>query len=88
MEQSDEPVLTRWQRFYSEDPRVLTTPPSQSSADAIAQFYKRQLRTIFDSACGVGRNTLALARAGFDATGVDASTSDLHIANSLFRLAS
>jgi len=72
--------MTRWQRFYQEDPRIRTAPISASCGDAADLFQRERVSHILDLGCGTGRDTTAFASAGFDVTGVDAARSGLRIA--------
>ncbi|MCJ7508356.1 MAG: class I SAM-dependent methyltransferase [candidate division Zixibacteria bacterium] len=73
--------MTRWQQFYLEDERVLSTPPSDCSRTAVEAFSKRNKHFILDLGCGVGRDSFYLAENGFFVVGVDLAESALTIAD-------
>jgi SAM-dependent methyltransferase len=75
----------RWDRFYIEDPRVLTAPPSLSISHAVSLFKRHRCKTILDLGCGIGRDTRPLVSAGFHVTASDLSFSALSIAQAKFQ---
>ena len=75
--------MTRWQQFYLEDERVLSSTPSYCAKNAVEVFSKRSKSVILDLGCGVGRDTFYLAENGFFVIGVDAAESGLTIASRL-----
>ncbi len=79
------PMLTRWDQWYSEDNlirdrRIEAATPSHSAARAAQTFLARRKQRILDLACGIGRDTFALAGCGLSVTGVDASLNGLRVA--------
>ncbi len=76
-------ILTRWQTFYQEDPRVLTTGPSACARYAADFFLQHGKHQILDLGCGVGRDTAVLAETGLHGCGIDAAPSGLQLARRL-----
>ncbi len=73
-------MLTRWQQFYLDDDRPISTPPSRCARLAAQVFLEGNKHLILDLACGVGRDTFYLAERGLDVVGVDAAESGLRLA--------
>jgi 2-polyprenyl-3-methyl-5-hydroxy-6-metoxy-1,4-benzoquinol methylase len=74
--------LTRWEQFYLDDERVMSTPASHCVRKAVDEFSRCDAQLILDVACGVGRDSFYLGENGFRVIGVDAAESGLMIANS------
>src|SRR4030042_4125069 len=75
--------MNRWERFFVEDRRVESAPPTQFVRDAAAVLAVAGAHKILDLGCGVGRDTFYLADQRFDVTGVDSADSGLEIARRL-----
>lgn len=73
-------MLTRWQKFYADDPNLGQIAPSQCVEESVRIFTSAGKHQILDLACGTGRDTLALAAYGAVVTGVDAALSGLNLA--------
>jgi ubiquinone/menaquinone biosynthesis C-methylase UbiE len=61
-------------------PRRLKTPVP-FLAEALPVFKQLKVKRVLDLGCGVGRNSIYLAKEGFDIVGVDVSKSALKLAN-------
>jgi tRNA G46 methylase TrmB len=48
--------LTRWQKFYLDDPELGSIPTSLCAQQAVEIFAQRKTRLILDLGCGTGRN--------------------------------
>jgi ubiquinone/menaquinone biosynthesis C-methylase UbiE len=75
-----------WEEYYSalrQLPERLMKPVP-FIAEALPVFRKMEARRILDLGCGVGRNSIYLAKQGFDVVGIDVSRSALRKAKSRF----
>lgn len=72
--------MTRWQKFYLDDPGIASVPASNFSRKAAQVFLHYQKQKILDLACGVGRDAFQLADQPLHVTGVDLARSGLEIA--------
>jgi len=72
--------MTRWQKFYLDDPEMASVPASNFSKKAAQVFSHYRKQKILDLACGAGRNTFQLAEQTLHVTGVDLARSGLEIA--------
>ena len=79
-EASDEGHTTRWEEFYAEDERVLSAEPSISVRRAASVFLLRKKLCVLDVGCGVGRDSMLLAKQGLSVTGVEVSELGIHLA--------
>lgn len=75
--------MTRWQKWYLEDERLPSIPPSHCAQAAVDLFSEHGKRVILDVGCGVGRDALYLSQHGFTVVGVDAAESAVSIAHRL-----
>ena len=75
--------MTRWQKWYLEDERLPSVPPSHCAQIAVDLFSEHGKRVILDVGCGVGRDALYLSQHGFTVVGVDAAGSAASIAHRL-----
>jgi len=73
-------MLTRWQQFYSDDPKLADIPPSACADRAANIFTENNCRIILDLGCGTGRDSLHLANNGSHVIGLDAARSGLQLA--------
>jgi ubiquinone/menaquinone biosynthesis C-methylase UbiE len=74
------PELTRWQKFYLDDPNILSIPNTECARQAVELFQKHHVHTILDLGCGTGRDTLPFAQQGMTVFGIDAAGSGLLLA--------
>jgi len=72
--------LTRWQKFYLDDPNLLSTSNTKCARQAVELFQKYRKHTILDLGCGTGRDTISFAQKGMAVFGVDAAGSGLLLA--------
>jgi len=72
--------LTRWQKFYLDDPKLLSIPPSDCAHQAARIFASSNSRIILDLGCGTGRDSFLLAESGIQVIGLDAARSGLLLA--------
>lgn len=72
--------LTRWQKFYFDDPSLGSISSSFCASQAVKIFSKNNKRLILDLACGTGRDTVCLASDGAKVIGADAARSGLVLA--------
>ncbi len=82
MESPGVPV-TRWQKWYLEDERLPSIPPSHCAQVAVDLFSEHGAQVVLDVGCGVGRDALYLSQHGFTVVGVDAAESAVCIARRL-----
>ena len=72
-----------WNKVYKNFPGGRLSVWSESATPFFTRrfgFLKREkVKRVLDAGCGDGRNLLALAKAGFDATGVDSSEAALKL---------
>ncbi len=73
--------ITRWQRFYSDDPGIGAIQPSQCVQRAVEQFRQRGASMVLDLGCGAGRDTVVLAQHLAVVVGVDAAEAGLVLAS-------
>jgi len=57
-------------------------PPRKTGAELVSLLKERGVRNVIDIGCGSGRNSIFLAKEGFDVTGVDFSEVPLGILKS------
>ncbi|HPH94827.1 MAG TPA: class I SAM-dependent methyltransferase [Anaerolineaceae bacterium] len=69
-------MLTRWQKFYTNDPKLGSIAPSQCAGEAARLFAAAGKKQILDLACGAGRDTRVLLSSGAVIIGVDAAFLD------------
>jgi SAM-dependent methyltransferase len=69
--------MTRWEKIYQEDERVLTAPPSCAVRRAMTYFQRSKTRRILDIGCGVGRDTAILAMLPAIVVGVEIAKTGL-----------
>jgi len=72
--------MTRWQKFYVEDPRIASVAASHFSRKAAEVFQREHKTRILDVACGTGRDSFSLAGYSLDIIGGDLAYSGLTIA--------
>lgn len=65
--------MSRWNKFYKEDSRVLTAQHTKCVNYAVEVFAEAKANRILDLGCGVGRDGIVLANSGFTVTGNDVS---------------
>lgn len=75
-------VDARWSTAYDQG-RDFTLANSQEISQFLGYVDPAAPRTVLDIGCGTGQLTRELYHRGFDAVGIDASTSAIHIAHSL-----
>jgi ubiquinone/menaquinone biosynthesis C-methylase UbiE len=73
-------MITRWDKWYPEDNRLLRIPATQAAKSAAQAFLLREKQLVLDLACGLGRDTFFLESQGLTAVGTDASLNGLRIA--------
>lgn len=74
------PLLSRWQQFYKDDPRLVDIPPSKCAEQAAQILGGNNSRIILDLGCGTGRDTCCLATDGAHIVGLDAARAGLLLA--------
>lgn len=72
--------LSRWEKFYLDDPRLGSLPPSSCADQAARLFIENNSQIILDLGCGTGRDSLLLASRGMKVIGLDATHSGLLLA--------
>lgn len=82
---SDHPDRIKWDARYSDNPDVFGRAPSRWLLHCypLIERYTRIPAQALDIAAGQGRNSLALARRGFDVTAIDISPIGLKRLNDL-----
>lgn len=75
--------MTRWQKWFLEDDRLPSIPPSLCAKSAAKVFAEHGKRVILDVGCGAGRDAHLLSQHGFCVIGVDAAEAGVGIANRL-----
>ena len=73
--------ITRWQRFYSDDPGIGVIQPTLCVQRAVGQFRQRGATRVLDLGCGAGRDTAVLAQHLPVVVGVDAAEAGLVLAS-------
>jgi SAM-dependent methyltransferase len=71
--------MGRWRKYYVEDRRVWTSPPSLCARRAADVFKAQGKRVILDLGCGAGRDAVCLAEAGLTVVGTDIEDAGLAI---------
>ncbi|MGP3982735.1 putative glycolipid-binding domain-containing protein [Streptomyces sp. KR80] len=66
-----------WQRTYEADPEIYGPQPSDPAVHAALVFRKAGAHTVLELGAGHGRDALYLARAGFEVTAADFSSTAL-----------
>lgn len=72
--------LSRWQEFFSENPKLGSIPSSRSANKAARIFSDHNCKNILDLGCGSGRDSLCLAENDLDVIGLDAARAGLYLA--------
>jgi len=72
--------ITRWQRFYSDDPGIAAIAPSQCVQRTVGQFQRHGAARVLELGCGAGRDTAVLAQYMPMVIGVDAAMAGLALA--------
>ena len=72
--------MGRWEKYFREDRRVLTSPPSLCARRAVEFFRARGARLVLDLGCGAGRDTVYLAEAGLRMIAADIERAGLALA--------
>ena len=72
--------MGRWEQYFLEDRRVVTSPPSLGAKRSVELFRSRGKRLVLDLGCGAGRDTAHLAEAGLAVVGADIEPAGLAIA--------
>jgi ubiquinone/menaquinone biosynthesis C-methylase UbiE len=76
-------ISVTWEKYYStlrQLPERLKKPVP-FLAKALPLFKRCKIKSVLDLGCGAGRNSVYLAKKGFDVVGVDVSKSALTLAN-------
>jgi SAM-dependent methyltransferase len=64
----------KWDESWrDEHARTKWAVPESAVTELVDQLHARNVRTVLDLGCGIGRHALAFAAAGFDTTAIDAS---------------
>jgi ubiquinone/menaquinone biosynthesis C-methylase UbiE len=76
-------ISLTWEQYYSSLkhlPKRLEKPVP-FLAEALSVFKQFKVKNVLDLGCGAGRNSIYLAKKGFDVVGIDVSKSALKLAN-------
>ncbi len=76
-------ISVTWEQYYSTLKQLPTRlrKPVPFLAEALPAFKRCKIESVLDLGCGAGRNSVYLAKKGFDVVGVDVSKSALTLAN-------
>ena len=80
-------ISVTWEKYYSSLqrlPKRLKTPVPFLVKE-LTTFRHYHIKTVLDLGCGVGRNSIYLAKESFDVVGIDVSESALKMANGWIR---
>jgi len=70
-----------WESYYATLKRVPKRLRQPAVVDSVSAFKRGKIRRVLDLGCGAGRNSIYLAKQGFDVIGVDASASAVRLAD-------